>query len=265
MKLSAKIQKKSVLINYFDYFCMLYIGKMNNIKIILVFFVGFMSNVLFAQETVPTINPTAVFKTPEGDETAESYSGSAPLEAHFYANPENNEGWTAYYEWRFTGESSPTPYLIRYEQDTDYTFTKAGTTRIVCYATFTKGSNSINYTEEYWADMNPITVSISESRLDMPNAFSPNGDGINDIYKAKEGYKSLVEFKATIYNRWGQKLYEWTDPAGGWDGKFNGKDVAQGVYFVRVTAKGADGIKYNFKKDVNLLRGYTEGDTTKNY
>ena len=96
----------------------------------------------------------------------------------------------------------------------------------------------------------------------MPNAFSPNGDGINDIYKAKEGYQSLVEFHAAIYNRWGQKLYEWTDPADGWDGKFNGKDVAQGVYFCRVEAKGADGIKYHFKRDVNLLRGYNENKGT---
>ena len=67
-----------------------------------------------------------------------------------------------------------------------------------------------------------------------------------------------MEFKATIYNRWGQKLYEWTDPAGEWNGTFNGKDVKDGVYYVHVQAKGADGVKYNIKKDVNLLRGYTE-------
>ncbi|CCZ11253.1 putative uncharacterized protein [Prevotella sp. CAG:1092] len=98
----------------------------------------------------------------------------------------------------------------------------------------------------------------------MPNAFSPNGDGINDIYKAKEGYQSIVEFHAYIFNRWGQKLYEWTDPAGGWDGKYKGKDVAQGVYYCLVKAKGADGRKYDIKTDVNLLRGYTENGTNSN-
>ena len=96
----------------------------------------------------------------------------------------------------------------------------------------------------------------------MPNAFSPNGDGINDIYKAKDGYQSLTEFHAYIFNRWGQKLYEWTNPADGWDGKYKGKDVAQGVYYVPVKAKGADGKTYNIKRDVNLLRGYTEGTNT---
>ena len=126
------------------------------------------------------------------------------------------------------------------------------------YAVFTHGNDTVAYTEEYWADAEPITVSISESKLEMPNTFTPTGDGINDIYKAKDGYQSIVEFHAYIYNRWGQKLYEWTDPSQGWDGKHNGKDVKQGVYFVLVKAKGADGRKFNIKRDVNLLRGYTE-------
>ena len=74
----------------------------------------------------------------------------------------------------------------------------------------------------------------------------------------KSGYQSLVEFHAYIFNRWGQKLYEWTNPADGWDGTYNGKDVKEGVYYVLVKAKGADGRKYNIKRDVNLLRGYDE-------
>ena len=78
------------------------------------------------------------------------------------------------------------------------------------------------------------------------------------MYKAKSGYQSIVEFHAYIFNRWGQKLYEWTNPADGWDGTYNGKDVKEGVYYVLVKAKGADGRKYNIKRDVNLLRGYDE-------
>ena len=102
---------------------------------------------------------------------------------------------------------------------------------------------------------------------DSPNAFSPNNDGTNDVYGAKgvndpqspAHWKSIVEFHAYIFNRWGQKLYEWTDPAGSWDGTFNGSPVKEGVYYVLVKAKGADGRVYNIRKDVNLLRGYTEG------
>ena len=95
----------------------------------------------------------------------------------------------------------------------------------------------------------------------MPNAFSPNGDGINDIYKPKSGYKSIVKFDAYIFNRWGVKLFEWHDPSTGWDGTYKGKPVKDGVYFCLVKAEGADGRKFNIKKDVNVLRGYIEGTT----
>ena len=210
-------------------------------------------------DELPSINPTAIYTTDEGQEENNNYSGNAPLLGRFYANPSNIGNYTPHYEWRFTLLGESQPYLTRYEEDTEYTFTKAGTHQIVLYATFVNGQDTIAYTQEYWDEIGPITVTISESKLDMPNAFSPNGDGINDIYKAKDGYQSIVEFKACIFNRWGQKIYEWNDPAGGWDGKHNGKDVKQGVYFVLVKAKGADGRKYEIKRDVNLLRGFTEG------
>ena len=99
---------------------------------------------------------------------------------------------------------------------------------------------------------------VLTSTLIMPNAFSPNNDKINDVYKVKS-YQNIVEFHAYIFNRWGQKLYEWTNLEGGWDGTYRGNDVKQGTYFVLVKAKGADGQTYNIRKDVNLLRGYTEG------
>lgn len=211
-------------------------------------------------DEVPTIDPQATFTTDEGEETGTSYSGSAPLTVVFHANAENVGMYTPHYEWRFTKEGETQPYLVRYEEETECTFTEAGSHRIVLYATFINGNDTIAYTKDYWQDAQPITIQISESKLEMPNAFSPNGDGINDIYRAKNNYQSIVEFDAYIFNRWGQKIYEWHDPAGGWDGKFNGKDVKQGVYFVLVKAKGADGRKYNIKKDVNLLRGYTESN-----
>lgn len=209
-------------------------------------------------DEVPTINPTATYTTEDGEEESEDYSGNAPLPGVFRANPENVGEYTANYEWRFTLEGETAPYLVRYEENTEYTFMQAGTHDIELYATFINGTDTVSYTQKYWDERGPLRVSISESRLEMPNAFSPNGDGINDIYCAKSDYQSIVEFHAAIFNRWGHKLYEWDDPAGGWDGKYNGKDVAQGVYFVQVKARGADGREFNIKRDVNLLRGYTE-------
>ncbi len=222
----------------------------------------FMLQAQSTNDGVPTISPTATYTTAEGEEENNDMSGNAPLTGTFRANPQNVGAYTANYEWRFTLEGETAPYLIRYEENTEYTFVKAGTHSIVLYATFINGKDTIAYTQDYWNEVGPLRVKISESKLEMPNAFSPNGDGINDVYKAKSGYQSIVEFHAYIFNRWGQKLYEWTDPAEGWDGKYKGKDVKQGVYFVLVKAKGADGRTFNIKRDVNLLRGYTESSGT---
>ena len=98
------------------------------------------------------------------------------------------------------------------------------------------------------------------SKLSFPNAFSPNSDGKNDKFMAKE-CENIAEFHAYIFNRWGQKLFEWTDPTDGWDGTQNGTPVKEGVYFILCKAKGTDGQTYTIRKDVNLLRGYLENTT----
>ena len=105
------------------------------------------------------------------------------------------------------------------------------------------------------------SVVVTDSFLEMPNAFSPNGDSVNDTYHAKRTYKNIVDFHAYIFNRWGQKLYEWTDINGEWDGTFKGNPVKDGVYFVLVKARGGDGREYTIRRDVNLLRKKQEDYT----
>ena len=180
-------------------------------------------------------------------ETRNDFSGQAPLSVSFRANPQDMEGLNPTYEWHFRMEGEGKDMMVRYEENTDYTFTKAGKTYVTLYANLGNEER----------DSSRICVTISESKLLMPNAFTPNGDTHNDVYKAKE-YQSIVEFHAYIFNRWGQKLFEWTNPAEGWDGNYNGSPVKEGVYFVVVKARGADGIVYNIRKDVNLLRGFTK-------
>ena len=212
----------------------------------------------------PTINVTCTFADADGNEGSDNnFSGSAPVTASFMAGATYSGNWTANFKWCFYLDKDTVPYITRYEEDTKYTFNTAGTHRIVLYATFTKDGQTYELSNED----NPIYVNVSESKLEKPNAFSPNGDGINDEYQAKNGYQSIVEFQAYIFNRLGQKIYEWTNPAKGygWNGTFHGKPAKEGVYFVLVKAKGADGRVFNIKKDVNLLRGYDEsGSTTSN-
>lgn len=193
----------------------------------------------------------------ESEETA--YEGSAPLKAHFKANPQDVGDYIPLYEWRIRRTTDTSPFLIRYDEDIDYEFTESGAFVIELNISFVHGTDTLEFVMD-----SPFTVNVSESQLEFPNAFSPNGDGINDIFKAKEGYKSIVSFEAAVFSRWGKKLYEWRDLDGGWDGRSGGHDVPDGAYYLVVKARGADGRNYNIKKVINILRGYTEEGSTGN-
>ena len=62
-----------------------------------------------------------------------------------------------------------------------------------------------------------------------PNAFTPNGNNINDAFFAKAS-TSLVSFEMLIFNKWGELIFETNDILVGWDGTYKGKDCPQGVY-----------------------------------
>jgi gliding motility-associated-like protein len=81
---------------------------------------------------------------------------------------------------------------------------------------------------------------IGELSIDLPNAFTPNGDGINDYYfPIVQGSGDLLDF--SIYNRWGQLVHKATLESDGWDGKQNGKDAEVGSYIIIVNAATSTG------------------------
>ncbi len=229
----------------------------NILKSLLIVVAAFCTVNSVAQTVYPTANPAAVYVTADGDEITDATDAqSAPLVGKFTSNIEDLGDYSVRYEWKIYREGQENaPIIHRFDKDIEHTFTESGSFYVQFYASFTKGNDVIVFPEEGTAE--PFVVSISESVLEMPNAFSPNGDGYNDVYKAKEGYESIISFKATIFNRWGQKLYSWDTLDGGWDGKFNGHTVKDGVYFVVVQALGADGKEYKIKRDVNVLTGYS--------
>ena len=63
----------------------------------------------------------------------------------------------------------------------------------------------------------------------FPGAFSPNNDGHNDVYRPQV-YAVLDKFYMAIYDRWGVKVFETTDPYKGWDGKFNGQPQKEDTF-----------------------------------
>lgn len=187
----------------------------------------------------------------QGKETkldGELTGGSAPVRIVFTGHPTPA---VVYREWEIATDADFQDVILQYNQDeVDYTFYDAGTYYVrytVANAAGTCENTSTTFT---------INVSVSSlgsgARGDLPNVFSPgNHDKVNDVWKVT--YKSLVEFHCWIYNRWGQLLYEYTDPDGGWDGTYRGKLVDTGVYYYVITALGSDGVKYKKRGDINIL------------
>jgi gliding motility-associated-like protein len=68
----------------------------------------------------------------------------------------------------------------------------------------------------------------------LPNAFTPDGDGLNDVFKAIGQPENLTSFSMKIFNRWGQMVFESTDISLGWDGTYQGKPAPSGTYVYRL-------------------------------
>ena len=96
----------------------------------------------------------------------------------------------------------------------------------------------------------------SESLIEIPNVFTPNGDGDNDYFQVYA--KSLKAFKGVIVNRWGKVLYEWDDwttENKGWDGRVGNNYASPGVYYYIIRYKGAyDDEETEVKGALQLVR-----------
>jgi gliding motility-associated-like protein len=92
--------------------------------------------------------------------------------------------------------------------------------------------------------------------IDIPNAFTPNGDGINDYFLPRQQLSgSLTKFSMQVLNRWGQLVFETTSIDGrGWDGRFNGQDQPAGVYVYLIAAEIAGVHKERYQGNVTLAR-----------
>ena len=232
--------------------------------IILLFSLLFASGTLAQNMFSPS--PTVEVVDSKGEKTAltpgDSYSGEAPVRLLLSSGAEEVEGYSLNCYWEFFREGEDEPFLVRYDQEVEYDLRESGTTLLQPYVVYTSTADSEIFYEFGPSDFEQFSIVLSESAIEVPNAFSPNGDGINDYFNVFN-VKSIISFDAAIYNRRVQQLYSWgIDKMNceecGWDGTYKGKPVKAGVYYVVVKAKGADGIEYEFTRDVNLLRGYTE-------
>lgn len=213
----------------------------------------FFCGTLYAQD-LPTAEPVLRLIDEQGETESTSYNGGAPLHCRFEARPINLGLYTPRYEWRFKRNNEV--FLTRFEENTSFDFLQSGNYQIELWISFVTDTDTLIYQQAQ-----PFLIEISESKLEFPNAFTPNGDGINDVLQAKEGTQSIVRFQARIFNRGGKQLYEWHKVNEGWDGRFNGREVPDGAYYLQVEAQGADGKRYEIKKTITLLRKFNSSVT----
>ena len=94
-----------------------------------------------------------------------------------------------------------------------------------------------------------ITEEECELILEIPNVFTPNNDGVNDVLVPKSNF-GVISMNTTIYNRWGNKIYETDNLFIEWDGQF----ATDGTYFWVIDYSGLNGNKLSKKGQLTLLR-----------
>lgn len=146
-----------------------------------------------------------------------------------------------YYQWspshNLNDATNPNA-IVSFSAPGEYTFILTGTN------------------EEGCASVDTVVIQVvKEKQMFLPNAFSPNGDGLNDVFRPRiVGYSLVNIFQ--VYNRWGELVYTSTNNNdAGWDGTQRGKKCDVGVYFYRIVCVDPlSNKKVEAKGDVTLLR-----------
>jgi len=133
------------------------------------------------------------------------------------------------------------------EQNPTYVFTESGEKEIRLIVTGDNGCQDTVYSS---------LVVTPDIRYVLPNAFTPNGDGINDEFFGVGNADEAVSFYMSIWNRYGELIFETTDPNEHWNGRKNnvGKDAPNGVYVIVVNYQNFNGEVTNLKGLVTVVR-----------
>jgi len=92
------------------------------------------------------------------------------------------------------------------------------------------------------------------SEMFVPNAFTPNGDGLNDVFPAHKFQSDGGFYQFKVFDRWGEKLWETENPAENWDGTVKGRIVPEGVYVYLVNWIGCDNQRRNASGNISVMR-----------
>lgn len=167
------------------------------------------------------------------------FEGYVPMEVEFYAQ---TNGEIASYLWDFGDGTATSDQLMVQHTFFESGEYKVGLTVVDKYANARTVYQLVQVKEQLKAS------SLNE----IPNVFSPNGDGVNDIIKV-EG-KNINRFYAEVLDANGKVLFQWNSIDGFWDGRdMANNKLPKGIYRLMVTAVGEDDEKHIRKKTISLL------------
>jgi gliding motility-associated-like protein len=103
-----------------------------------------------------------------------------------------------------------------------------------------------------------IRISCSESDVFVPNSFTPNADGNNDMFYPQSGVSLAISYMA-VYDRWGEKIFEKenfraNDPSAGWDGTYKGRSLEPNIYVYYIQFLCGNGQKLMMKGDIAIVK-----------
>ncbi len=180
----------------------------------------------------------------KGDFSPDHLYGYAPMEVKFTNTSHSSiDSLNIISVWSFGNDLFNTTYSAAVSPTTIYQL--AGTYTVTMY---THKGNCMDTVVKI------ISVEIP-SDLEIPNVFTPNGDGVNDVFFLKAN--NLTEIKLSIYDRWGHKVFDETSDKGNivWDGKNQlAKELPEGVYSYILTAKGKDDQAFKKNGTITLIR-----------
>lgn len=167
-------------------------------------------------------------------------TGYAPLEITF----QNESSNASSYEWDF-GDGQ----IITTTGNNSVSHVFTANSEFQEYQVIVTATNDGGCTDQFAM----IIQVFGLSSIETYNVFSPNGDGINEIFTFTT--RSMRDLECTIFNRWGKEVHSWKGVDGGWDGSApNGDDCPSGTYYYIVKATGFDGKNYDLEGNVTLLR-----------
>ena len=98
----------------------------------------------------------------------------------------------------------------------------------------------------------PATATTRSDQIFIPNAFTPNGDGLNDVLRV---YSNVIrQMRFVVFNQWGEKIFESNDQNTAWDGTHQGKPQPSGVYMYVCDITLNTGERIQRKGAINLVR-----------